>query len=100
MGHGVKIDYKIWIVIGRPAGPTRRPQPAGEVGNVFLLRTAWISSVLTESSHTARAAMLRQFRCRSGLPLSSPSCLSDLSSTLDHSDSVDRCGTDLTAVVI
>jgi hypothetical protein len=39
----------------------RRPQLAGKVGNVFLLRTAPISSVPTEISHTASAAMLGQF---------------------------------------
>jgi hypothetical protein len=30
----------------------------------FLLRTAAVSSVPTESSHTAKAAMLGQFNCR------------------------------------
>ena len=37
----------------------------GGTGWTFLLRTASVSSVPTESSHTARAAMLGQFRRRS-----------------------------------
>ena len=44
----------------------RRPQLAGGVAGTdrfLLLRTAPVSSVPTESSHTASAAMLGQFKC-------------------------------------
>ena len=43
----------------------QRPQHAGGCGGTdgaFLLRTACVSSVPTDASHTARAAMLGQFR--------------------------------------
>ena len=44
-------------------GPEVEPAGGGFCGCVgFLLRTACVSSVPTESSHTARAAMLGQFR--------------------------------------
>ena len=48
-------------------GFPRRPQQAGGGGTdgTFLLRTACVSSVPTESSHTASATMLSQFKCRS-----------------------------------
>ena len=76
--------------MGQPEHQTTRPPQGrgraishfagggtGETDHVFLPRTAHVSSVPTESSHTARAAMLGQFRrrlpsrpCNPRLPIS------------------------------